>query len=169
MSLRVSMRDSERPCVLGPPTSGPGTRHAIIAPRSVERRLLAPEESSVLEQLAVFAGGWNLAAAEAVCRIDQPGQTTDAVLARLVSRSLVQFHAATGRYRFLETVRQYAMERLDARADAADVRARHAEFHLAQAERAAEATVGSSSPAMALIDDDIDNIRAALRVLAGFS
>lgn len=170
MSLRdLDARLGEALRVLGPPTSGPGTRHATIrAAIEWSVRLLAPEESSVLEQLAVFAGGWNLAAAEAVCRIDQPGQTTDAVLARLVSRSLVQFHAATGRYRFLETVRQFAMERLDARADAADVRARHADFHLAQAERAAEATVGSSSPAMALIDDDIDNIRAALRVLAGF-
>lgn len=169
MSLRdLDARLGEALRVLGPPTGGPGTRHATIrAAIEWSVRLLAPEESSVLEQLAVFAGGWNLAAAGAVCRIDQPGQTTDAVLARLVSRSLVQFHAATGRYRFLETVRQFAMERLDARADASDLRARHADFYLAQAERAAEATVGSSSPAMALIDDDIDNIRTALRVLAG--
>lgn len=169
MSLRdIDARLGEALRVLGPPTGGPGTRHATIrAAIEWSVRLLAPEESSVLEQLAVFAGGWNLAAAEAVCRIEQPGQATDAVLARLVSRSLVQFHAATGRYRFLETVRQYSAERLDGRPDVSAVRGRHAEVYLGLAERAAEATVGSSSPAMAMIDDDIDNIRAALRVLAG--
>ncbi|MBX3407540.1 MAG: protein kinase [Phycisphaeraceae bacterium] len=169
MSLRdIDARLGEALRVLGPPTGGPGTRHATIrAAIEWSVRLLAPEESSVLEQLAVFAGGWNLAAAGAVCRIEHPGHTPDAVLGRLVSRSLVQFHAATGRYRFLETVRQFAAERLDARADASQVRERHAEFCLAQAERSAEATPGSSSPAMALIDDDVENIRAALRFLAG--
>jgi non-specific serine/threonine protein kinase len=165
MSVRdIDARLGESLRVLGPPTGGPGTRHATLrAAIDWSVRLLAPEEAALLERLAVFAGGWNLAAAEAVCGASGP---VDGVLARLVARSLVQFHGATGRYRFLETVRQFAAERFEARADAPQVRERHAEYYLACAERSAEATPGSSSPSLAVIDEDIENIGAALRVLS---
>ena len=77
--------------------------------------LLAPPERTLLARLSVFAGGWTLEAAEAVCDADL------AALGSLVEKSLVQAtDSPTGEPRFsmLETVRQYAFERLLAAGEA---------------------------------------------------
>jgi predicted ATPase len=83
--------------------------------------LLNPAEQSVLDRLSVFAGGWTLEAAEAVTATDdsEGWQALDH-LAALVDKSLVQADEARGstRYRLLETVRDYAAERLARRAGA---------------------------------------------------
>ena len=77
--------------------------------------LLNPEEQAVLDRLSVFMGGWTLEAAEAVTSAGDTGewQVLDR-LAALVDKSLVQAEESNGstRYRLLETVRQYAAERL---------------------------------------------------------
>ncbi len=165
MSLRdIDARLGDALRVLAP--TGPGgsvPRHATIrAAIEWSVQMLPAYEAALFEQLAVFSGGWSLAAAEAVCPVD--GKAGDA-LGRLVSRSLVQLHSATGRYRFLETVRQFAAERLDRCASRGDLRSRHADYCLALAERLAEATPGGSSVALAEIGPDEENIRAALRFL----
>jgi len=86
--------------------------------------LLTGAERVVLARLSVFAGGFGLAAAEAVvaCQ-DVPAAQVLAHLGALVDKSLVQFGdtgTGPGRYRLLETVRQYAAGRLDAMGPAAD-------------------------------------------------
>ena len=82
--------------------------------------LLKPHEQLVLARLSVFAGGFGLAGAEAVAAGQQvPAPEVAGHLGALVDKSLVQFDrtgAGTGRYRLLETVRQYAAGQLDARA-----------------------------------------------------
>lgn len=89
-------------------------------------------------RLSVFAGGWSLADVEAICAYEgiEQEEVLD-LLGRLVSKSLVLAEeAADGaeRYRLLETVRQYARERLVAAAEADAVQRRHAIWFLKFAE-----------------------------------
>src|SRR5207253_2206463 len=67
------------------------------------------------------------------------------------------------RYRLLETVRAYALERLAASGEAAAVRARHAAHYRELAERTRpELEAGSAAPALARLDVELENLRAAL-------
>ena len=129
--------------------------------------LLTPTERHALDRLSVFAGGCDLEAAEAVL----PGEDLDEadvvdVLGQLVDKSLVVAnHADDGgvRYRLLETIRQYARERLDASGDAAAVRRRHADHCVAKAEAAGPHLRGREHLEWAqAIERDVDNFRAAL-------
>ncbi len=129
--------------------------------------LLGADERDLLNRLSVFAGGWTLDAAEAVCaRAKVPRPFLD-LLASLVDKSLVQADAAgTGlRYRLLETVRQYALERL-VKGGAAEVRATrraHAEFFLALAEESApHLHRPEQTEWLNRLEAEHDNIRAAL-------
>ncbi|KRE55621.1 hypothetical protein ASG70_09890 [Phycicoccus sp. Soil748] len=92
--------------------------------------LLEPGEQAVFDGLSVFRGGWTLAAAEAV--LSDEGMAYGAVLdtlGRLVERSLVVVDPGrTTRYRMLETLREYAAERLEARNDDMTRRQRHADY-----------------------------------------
>jgi predicted ATPase/class 3 adenylate cyclase len=95
-------------------------------------QLLTEDEQALLGRLAVFAGGCTLEAAEAVCCED--GIDPDAVfelLAGLVARSLVvaEDQGPQSRYRLLETIRQYAEERLNEAGEAERWRARHAGYY----------------------------------------
>ena len=129
--------------------------------------LLDPAQRAVLARLSVFAGGCTLAAAEAVCA----GESVDRAdvfvhVCALVDRSLVlaEMSGAETRYRLLETVRQYAAERLDAEGTGEAVRRRHAEHFVAAAELAAAERYGPARDALvAPLHVDLDNIRAALR------
>ncbi len=113
--------------------------------------LLDEDERQVFRRLAVFAGGFSLDAASAVC-----GAALE-VLARLVDKSLVV--AEGGRYRLLETIREYAGTRLTADDD---VRDRHLDHFLEVAE-AAEPLLDKDRDAWrALIEPDRENYRAAL-------
>jgi predicted ATPase/class 3 adenylate cyclase len=99
--------------------------------------LLTEPERTLLRRLAVFAGGWTLEGAEAVCvggALD--GHDVLEVLAGLVDKSLAMVDLASGRYRLLETIRQYAAEKLEASGEAAAVGARHLDFYLAFCETA---------------------------------
>ena len=115
-----------------------GTRTAVARQRTLEAtvdwsyQLLSDAERELLGRLSVFPAGWTLGAAESVCGGDgiDAGDMLD-LLSRLVSKSLVAFEndfAGERRYRFLETVRQFARERL-MQAGATDrLRERHFEF-----------------------------------------
>jgi predicted ATPase/DNA-binding XRE family transcriptional regulator len=104
--------------------------------------VLLEEEKLLFRRLYVFAGGFSLEAAEAVGAAGEV--TTDEVLGllgRLVEQSLVAADTNANsdgepRYRMLEPVRQYALERLEETGESAQTRRRHATFFLALAERA---------------------------------
>jgi predicted ATPase len=125
--------------------------------------LLCEEERAVLRRAAVFAGGWTLEAAEAVCAADAvaPEAVLD-LLAGLVAKSLVQATTRSGaaRYGLLETVRAYAWEHLKASREAEATARTHAAYYLALAE-AAE-TSPTRSEQMAGLEREVDNLRAAL-------
>jgi predicted ATPase len=113
--------------------------------------LLTGAERAVLARLSVFAGGFALAAAEAVAAGPEvPAGQMPGLLGALVDKSLVQFGdagAGPGRYRLLETVRQYAAGRLDALgpAVAGATRIAHRDYYVALAEAPATASSAGRS------------------------
>ena len=130
--------------------------------------LLNPEERSLLGRLSVFAGGWDLAAAEAVASAGDAGEwQVLELLAALVDKSLVQAEDLQGstRYRLLETVRHYAAERLDGRpgSELHQTRAAHRDYYLALAETAGVHLCGPDEAGwLDRLEIEFDNIRAAL-------
>ncbi len=116
--------------------------------------LLTDDERQFFRELSVFAGGFSLAAAAAVCCDGDVGLALDLV-DRLVSKSLVEALSAGGRtrYRLLATIRQYAADRLDDSGTADRARTRHAITFLGLAEREHE---------LQLLAREHDNFRAAL-------
>ena len=129
--------------------------------------LLFDDQRVLFEQLSVFPGGVALDAAEDMATAVglDPAETIDLVGA-LVDKSLLVRDARSGpaRYRMLETLREYAHERLAARGELETTRRRQAEWCLALAERGNRHVNG---PEMAgwldrLVDVELDNVRAAM-------
>jgi len=125
--------------------------------------LLDERERTLLRRLSVFAGGWTIEGAEAVCAGDGFEQAdVIELLAGLVDKSLIAADVQRGRYRLLETIRQYAGEKLEASGEGAVIRERHVDFHLALAERARPHLLGPDQVAWhAKLDADRDNLLAA--------
>jgi len=128
--------------------------------------LLDDAERRLLNRLSVFAGGFTLAAAESVAAGDGiEASEVFELLAGLVARSLVlaDTEGAQARYHLLETIRQYAEERLAETGETTRLRDSHARFFAALIE---EAAAGLTTPAqlewLARIHPDVDNIRVAL-------
>jgi non-specific serine/threonine protein kinase len=129
--------------------------------------LLTAAEQTVFDRLAVFTGGFTLEAAEAVCAGGGIAveDVLDALL-RLVEKSLVIAEAGRGeveRYRLLETLREYARERLAASGEDAAAHNRHARYFLALAETAEPELYGPQQIAwLERLELEHDNLRAAL-------
>jgi predicted ATPase/DNA-binding SARP family transcriptional activator len=123
-------------------------------------RALGPDERRAFGRLSVFRGGWSLEEAEAICASPE---TAD-VLERLVEVSLVDAFDRGGvrRFRMLETIREFALERVGVD-ERDELRRHHARMFLALAERA---HVYLNGPEQAVwyerIDAEFDNVRAAL-------
>jgi predicted ATPase/DNA-binding CsgD family transcriptional regulator len=131
--------------------------------------LLTEEERIVLQRLATFAGGCDLAAAAAVCGGDGiAGPGVLHFLAQLAEKSLVQMDERHGnaRYRLLETVRQYAGEQLAASDEEEAVRSAHAAWYLALARKAGTGLDGPEQEAwLEQLGPELDNVRAAMQWL----
>jgi predicted ATPase/class 3 adenylate cyclase len=128
--------------------------------------LLSATERTLLRRLSVFSGGWTLEAAEAVCTGDgiEEWDVLD-VLTSLVDKSVALYEerGGEGRYRLLETVRQYAWDRLLQAGEAEDVRGRHRDWCLAMAEQAEAGLPGESGRVwLDRLEREHDNLRAAL-------
>lgn len=129
--------------------------------------LLSQQERKLFGRLSVFAGGWALEAAEAVGAGEgiEEGEVLD-LLSRLVDKSMVVVGSGAEealRYRMLEPVRQYAQEHLEESGEAERVRDRHAKYHLALAERAAQELMGAQQETwLEQLRTEHDNLRAAL-------
>ena len=129
--------------------------------------LLTEPERVLLRRLSVFASGFTLEAAEAVCSQGIKQSDILDLLGRLVDKSLVivedvsKIHET--RYRLLETIRQYALERLVETGEAPIIRDGHLGFYLALAEKS-EPYIFSAESAIwvSRLDKELDNIRAAM-------
>jgi predicted ATPase len=116
--------------------------------------LLTTEEQAAFARLAVFAGGWAVTAAQAVCDVDLD------LLESLVDKSLVRHQ--DGRYAMLETIREYASERLTALREAEELRRRHAEWIIALGHSANMNIESEGEQRHAAVTLELDNIRSAL-------
>ena len=130
--------------------------------------LLDEREQRVLERLGVFAGSFDTAAAEAVAAGDgvEGFDVLDVLAVPLVQKSMVQLEEGLDgrvRYLLLETLRQYARERLDEHGDPDVWRRRHAEHYLRFAQAAGPAIYGPDALAWGRRPrDEADNLRAAV-------
>ncbi|WP_369798488.1 LuxR C-terminal-related transcriptional regulator [Mycobacterium sp. URHB0044] len=126
--------------------------------------LLTEPERILFARLAVFMGGFDLDAAEAVAGgADVKRFQVLDLLTLLVDKSLVVAENRNGamRYRFLETVRQYALEKLGESSQADAVRARHRDYYTALAAMLDIPTSTGHEQLLEQADIEIDNLRAA--------
>ncbi|HSG43999.1 MAG TPA: hypothetical protein VLA72_12660, partial [Anaerolineales bacterium] len=137
--------------------------------------LLPPEEQTLYRRLAVFLGGWTLEAAESVCG-DEAGSSSVGsddvlnILEQLINKSLVitEDKDGTSRYRMLETIRQYANEKLVDSGESEVLREKHLEFFLNLAETAEPHLIRYEQLEwLAQLDADHENLRAALEHALG--
>src|SRR6266498_2824347 len=125
--------------------------------------LLSNDERRLFRHLSVFAGGWTFEAAEAVC----PDLDVLNLLMQLVDKSLVMVDAdaqeRSTRYHLLDTIRQYASEKLLEVGESQPARARHVDFFLKFAEIAEPHLNGSQELEwLSRLETEYDNLRAAL-------
>lgn len=129
---------------------------------------LTDAEKTVLDSLSVFAGGFTLDAAEALCPDDESVGSAEVLdlLERLVDKSLVvvdEDEELTARYRLLETIRQFAMERLVDKDRVKSVRTRHMEYFLELGAPTLEDPERQFPWIGTELRPEVDNYRAAVR------
>jgi predicted ATPase/class 3 adenylate cyclase len=123
--------------------------------------VLPADECGLLRRLSVFRGGWTFEAAEALC----PTLDVLDLLPQLINKSLVVVdeEAGASRYRLLETIRQYARDRLMERGEAEETRNRHLAYFLEFAERAETRLYADQALQWVnKLEADHDNLRAAI-------
>jgi predicted ATPase/transcriptional regulator with XRE-family HTH domain len=136
--------------------------------------LLDADERSLFGRLSVFAGGCTLEAVEAICGSEQDGPAENVLetLASLVDSSLLVSRVAASagreleepRFTMLETIREYAAERLRSSGEAEVLYRAHALYYLALAEAAQPETSVFTRPVWReVLEEEHDNLRAALR------
>ena len=151
----------------GGPRDLPDRQRTLRATIGWSHDLLNEPERILFRSLAVFSGGWSLAAAEAICQLATGGVLDN--LGSLVDKSLVVAEtpdAGETRYRILETIREYALECLEASGESEVVRRRHAIYY-------AELVLTSSAESLSApltkwewllwAEREQDNLRAATR------
>jgi predicted ATPase/DNA-binding SARP family transcriptional activator len=156
-----------------------GSRAALPRQRTMQAALdwswdlLTTSERILLRRISAFVGGWTLEAAEAVCageKIVMAVEVPD-LLASLTDKSLVVYETAEqeARYRLLETVRQYAAERLEEAGEHDTLRARHSAYFLAFAEEAEPQLFGQDQAEwLNRLECEHDNLRAAVETSIEF-
>ncbi len=162
--------DDQFTLLIGTSRTAPRRHQTLRALIDWSYELLTEPERVLFRRLAVFAGSWELEAAEALCATD--GGTVAPLhvlelLAALVDKSVVQSEPSrtttgTNRFRLLGPVREYAHERLRDSGEEATIRDRHRDWLVAlvaAAEESWRAAAGASW--LARLDLELDNLRAA--------
>jgi predicted ATPase/DNA-binding CsgD family transcriptional regulator/DNA-binding XRE family transcriptional regulator len=161
----VERLERSLPLLTGGPRDAPARLRTMRAAIAWSHELLDGDEQRQFRRLAVFRGGFDLHAAEAIVRgFGHPDDDILDLIASLIDKSLVQFEAREEpRYRMLETVREYAWDQLVACGEIAAARRAHALHFLALAERAAPEWWGANPGAwLDRLEAERDNLRVAL-------
>jgi predicted ATPase/DNA-binding CsgD family transcriptional regulator len=147
----------------------PRHQQALRASLVWSDELLSPSSRTIFHRLSVFAEGFDAAAAEVVCSGLADGGTLSAKvldgLVELIDHGLMHQEIVAGEPRFTmpETIREYALERLEASGEAETTRRRHVTYFLTLAEDAAPALMGPDQEAwLVRLETDHHNLRAAL-------
>lgn len=164
----LSRLDSRLKLLIGGPRDVPARQRTLRSTIDWSYHLLGEAETTLFRRLAVFVGGGSLEAIEAICDVD--GDLAVAVLAgveSLVDKSLLQQRegmAGEARFWMLETIHEYARERLAESGEEAKIQRQHANFFMALAE-VAEPKLKSAQQAVWLRSQEVehDNFRTALR------
>ena len=147
-----------------------GSRTAVERQRTLRAMmdwsydLLSDQERALLRRLSVFFDGFSYEAAEEVC----PGETLARLdvldlLGRLVEASVVTFETdVRPRYRLLETVRQYALDKLVDAGEADEARLRHAQYFRAVSQNIDASLLAGDVRVIDVATDDLANYRAAM-------
>ena len=147
--------DRRLPLLTGGPRDAPERQRTLEAAIGWSYALLAERERRLFARLAVFAGTFALEAAEAVCDADLDGMQS------LVDKNLIR--REDSRYAMLETIREYALARLEESGDADEARRRHAERLLERAQAFAAARERGGHVDLALLEKEVHDVRAAIR------
>ena len=152
--------DRRLPILTGGPQDAPERQRTLRATIAWSFELLAADEQRAFARLGVFAGGCTLEAAEQACDVDLD------TVAALIAKSLLRREG--DRYFMLETISEYALERLEESGELNQLRQRHADYYLEQA-RSVERLIRSPQAAGAVdqLEPEHDNLRAALEWLSG--
>ncbi len=161
-------RLEERPSRLeGGPRDLPARHRSLRASYDWSHEQLTPPQQTLFRRLSVFAGGFTVEGARSVA--GDPAETSEEtarVLFELVDKSLVEVRQdvrGEARFGMLETMRDYAGERLAESGEESWVAERHARYSCDLAERAAPALCSAErEDALAALDAELDNLRAAL-------
>ena len=154
------------PLLTGGPRDVPARQRALRATIDWSYHLLDPPEQALFRRLAAFVGGCTMEAAAAVCTSPELGIDLFDGIVSLADKSLLRRDDGDWdppRFRMLETIREYGLERLEASTEAPRIRRRHAEHCLALAESAWPGLVGPDGSGWCeRLESEHDNFRAAL-------
>jgi len=146
-----------------------GSRTALPRQRTLQAtidwsyNLLSEDERTLLRRLSVFAGGWTLEAAQDIAATGAlQGEDVLELLPGLVEQSLVVLDMSNGRYHMLETVREYALERVKAAGEEAEIRTRHLDYWLALI-RSSNLDAAQGEASVAFLAQDHQNLLAAIK------
>lgn len=146
-----------------------GSRTALPRQRTLQatidwsHNLLSEHERTLLRRLSVFAGGWTLEAAQDIAAIGElHAADVLELLPGLVEKSLVVLDMSNGRYHMLETVREYALERLRAAGEEAEIRTRHLDYWLALVRRS-NLDSAQDEASLAFLTQDHQNLLAGIK------
>jgi predicted ATPase len=152
--------------VSGGSRASPPRHQTLRAAIDWSYRLLSDNERRLFNRLSVFAGGWTLPAAVAVCSgVGVEADDVVELLTRLVDRGLVQADEQSGamRYRLFETLRQYGAEQLVVAGEEIQDRERHRAWCLRLAEEGErDIWRADQLECVARLEREHDNVRAAL-------
>lgn len=128
--------------------------------------MLGVQERALLNRLSVFSGGWTLEAAEAVCSDDTICTSLDIfnILMRLVDKSIIVADTDRDRYHFLESLREFARQKLQDDHALESMRQRHADHFMAFMQSAAPNIKhgGETTRWLGKIEADHNNLRAVM-------
>jgi predicted ATPase/DNA-binding XRE family transcriptional regulator len=159
------------PLLIGGPRDAPARHQTLRQMLDWSYDMLDDFERRWFTRLSVFTGGWTEAAATAVCaepsgRENRSDGMTSDILLSLLDKSLIHKMNAAGetRFAFLETIREYALDRLNTSGEVEVVRSRHLAYYLALIETAEERVyqITEFDRWYQQVIAEFDNLRAAL-------
>ncbi|MBA2557983.1 MAG: tetratricopeptide repeat protein [Chloroflexi bacterium] len=161
----LSRLERRLPLLTGGPRDAPDRHHAMRGSIEWSHDLLSMEEQALFRRVAVFVGGFTLEAAETVAGVpgDPDVNVVDGITS-LVGKSLVRpvRSVADPRFSMLETIREFALERLVASGEEGGIRNAHITWCLGFAQQAESGSNGPEPDAFARVEAEMDNMLVAL-------